>query len=202
MYSFCNKNVIIFSQCNFCRRRKGFECIKKFSINFLAVRYGRVPKRSRDLSTTSIATSTTHSSSTGPVTPTTPNGSDELVTATRVNTPNNIANISSNNGNNNSSSSSTPQMCPVATSPDLILPDSDSTSESHDLTVYDIILCVSQAHRTYCTYTDDHVRRLTRCPITIPVSENKDDNNVSFGKQFFKCIPNYFLPCNNRLPHL
>lgn len=83
-------------------------------------------------------------------------------------------------------------MCPVATSPEMspIIPDPMQDSlvsgngggngggEPPELSVYDIILCISQAHRTYCAYTDDRIRGLARCPIVVPAPENKDDNNV------------------------
>lgn len=72
------------------------------------------------------------------------------------------------------------QMCPAATSPDMtpIASDSDNNSPgSPQLTVFDIILNISQAHRSFCTYTDERIHGLVRNPITYPIiSEIKEEN--------------------------
>lgn len=115
-----------------------------FFYYYLAVRYGRVPKRTREVSgsddnPTTIHVSTPTSTPSTPITPITP---------------------------------TTPQMCSVA-SPTEIQPivadhQIDQQHGSTDLTVYDIIMCVSQAHRTHCTYTEEITGNLLRKPITLP----------------------------------
>lgn len=108
--------------------------------NLLAVRYGRVPKRSRELS-----------------------GSEENPTSIRVSTPSSTPSTPI--------TPTTPQMCSIASPTDmaaLATVDSSDQPGSTDLTVYDVILCVSQAHRTHCTYTEEMAANLLRKPITLP----------------------------------
>ena len=114
-----------------------------------AVRYGRVPKRSREISGNEDPNVRVQTPST-PSTPITP---------------------------------TTPQMCSVASPPDIapLAPDPSELPGSTELTVYDVILCVSQAHRTHCTYTDELTRGLLRKPVTLPTDPVKveDDCEVS-----------------------
>lgn len=104
------------------------------------MRYGRVPKRSRELS-----------------------GSEENPTSIRVSTPSSTPSTPI--------TPTTPQMCSIASPTDVAaLAASDPSDQpgSTDLTVYDVILCVSQAHRTHCTYTEEIAANLLRKPITLP----------------------------------
>ncbi len=41
----------------------------------------------------------------------------------------------------------------------------DSEMEKKQLALYDIILSVSQAHHTNCTYTDDKIKNLAQRPM-------------------------------------
>ncbi|KAG4072857.1 hypothetical protein HA402_002600 [Bradysia odoriphaga] len=102
---------------------------------FETVRYGRVPKRSRELCGNDDNTSVRVTTPTTPLTPT------------------------------------TPQMCSVATPPDIspLAPDPELPG-STELSVYDVILCVSQAHRLHCTYIDELTRAIQRRPINIPMT--------------------------------
>lgn len=104
-------------------------------LQFIAVRYGRVPKRSRELCGNDDNTSIRVTTPTTPLTPT------------------------------------TPQMCSVATPPDIspLAPDHELPG-STELSVYDVILCVSQAHRSHCTYIDELTRGIQRRPINIPMT--------------------------------
>lgn len=111
-----------------------------FLNNLLAVRYGRVPKRSRELS-----------------------GSEENPSSIRVSTPSSTPSTPI--------TPTTPQMCSIASPTDvaaLAATDPSDQPGSTDLTVYDVILCVSQAHRTHCTYTEEQAANLLRKPITLP----------------------------------
>lgn len=131
------------------------EILKKFYIfNFPAVRYGRVPKRSRELGGNDETTTTTATSAT--------------TTNVRVSTP------------STPNTPTTPQMCSVATPPEFngIVSDPESGG-SPDLSVYDIILCVSQAHRAHCTYTDELIRGLNTRPIPLTLSGGNDECEVS-----------------------
>lgn len=110
-----------------------------FRYNLLAVRYGRVPKRSRELS-----------------------GSEENPSSIRVSTPSSTPSTPI--------TPTTPQMCSIASPTDVVALATDPSDQpgSTDLTVYDVILCVSQAHRTHCTYTEEIAANLLRKPITLP----------------------------------
>lgn len=75
----------------------------------------------------------------------------------------------------------TPQMCSsVATPPDIspLAPDPADLPGTTELSVYDVILCVSQAHRSHCTYTDELTRSLSRRPIQLPTSVIKVECEV------------------------
>ncbi|CAD7083237.1 unnamed protein product [Hermetia illucens] len=116
------------------------------SLNEKSVRYGRVPKRSREL-----------------------NGTDD--SSIRVSTP----------GTPNTPT--TPQMCSVASPPELGCTASIATDAeipgSTELSVYDVILCVSQAHRSHCTYTEEQTRELVRRPIILPQNSVKDECEIA-----------------------
>lgn len=167
-----------------------------FTLIFAAVRYGRVPKRTREINNSSNVISTTSScinissSCSSSSNSSNNNNNSKSSNCTNVivgaSSPKSLDDLSSIDSSKiGSSEPNTPQMCPVATPPDVALvlsPGNSTTSNNghhHELTVYDVILCVSQAHHTYCTYTDEHIRGLKRCPITLPISEKKEDNNVS-----------------------
>lgn len=76
----------------------------------------------------------------------------------------------------------TPQMCSVASPPDItpLAPDPSQHqyANSNDLTVYDIILCVSQAHRAHCTYTEELTSGLLRKPLSL-TADSENDGEVS-----------------------
>ncbi|XP_037040398.1 ecdysone-induced protein 78C isoform X2 [Bradysia coprophila] len=119
------------NRCQFCRFKK---CLA-VGMSRDSVRYGRVPKRSRELCGNDDNTSVRVTTPTTPLTPT------------------------------------TPQMCSVATPPDIspLAPDPELPG-STELSVYDVILCVSQAHRLHCTYIDELTRGIQRRPINIPMT--------------------------------
>lgn len=220
-----------------------------FRLFFAAVRYGRVPKRTRDIGGNSIVedlanglvtsnnqqsivltsvrvvNSVTSSSptaqSTAPIVTSTylsaSNGSSSGGQATLVssqmcstttmieashNKPGNICEASHNNNNNN------------------------NNSDEQELSVYDVILCVSQAHRTHCTYTEN-VRKVlnNQSPSTMPThhpssastintnnlissssatqNNSMDDNGVSEGwlASHAVAVFDYSRLVASRLPH-
>lgn len=73
-------------------------------------------------------------------------------------------------------------MCSVASPPELGCTASIATDAeipgSTELSVYDVILCVSQAHRSHCTYTEEQTRELVRRPIILPQNSVKDECEV------------------------
>nr|XP_036220559.1 ecdysone-induced protein 78C isoform X3 [Bactrocera oleae] len=44
----------------------------------------------------------------------------------------------------------------------------DMQGPTAELTVYDVIMCVSQAHRMHCSYTEEQTRELMRRPVSVP----------------------------------
>lgn len=219
-----------------------------FRLFFAAVRYGRVPKRTRDIGGNSIVedlanglvtsnnqqsivltgvrvvNSVTSSSptaqSTAPIVTSTylsaSNGSSgggqttlvssQMCSTTTMieashNKPGNICEASHNNNNNNN-------------------------SDEQELSVYDVILCVSQAHRTHCTYTEN-VRKVlnNQSPSTMPThhpssastintnnlissstaaqNNSMDDNGVSLDGAAPHAVAafNYSQHVTSRLPH-
>ncbi|XP_017038070.1 ecdysone-induced protein 78C isoform X2 [Drosophila kikkawai] len=55
---------------------------------------------------------------------------------------------------------------------------------ANELTVYDVIMCVSQAHRLNCSYTEELTRDLMRRPVTVP--QNGIANSVAESLEFQK----------------
>jgi hypothetical protein len=48
----------------------------------------------------------------------------------------------------------------------------NNSDDNQELSVYDVILCVSQAHRTHCTYTESATKGLNHRPLTMPNSHH------------------------------
>ncbi|XP_058125152.1 ecdysone-induced protein 78C [Anopheles ziemanni] len=170
------------NRCQYCRFKK---CLS-VGMSRDSVRYGRVPKKSREAgscneesmnvcvnSTTSpsvalqlhgsatgasgtaigvnIATTTTSSSTSS----TNNNNSNATINHNHHSTPNamsmtNCTEISTTTAGN-----------PTNPAGPTILPDS-LTFTPPELSVYDIIQCIAQAHRGHCTYTSDLVKELSR----------------------------------------
>ncbi|XP_038115623.1 ecdysone-induced protein 78C isoform X2 [Culex quinquefasciatus] len=184
------------NRCQYCRFKK---CLA-VGMSRDSVRYGRVPKKSREAgacaeemnvcvnSTTptpvSQLSSSTNSSSNqsscggGGVggTPTPP--SMPVISASNSNNNNNNNSISNNN-NSSTGLSLEPAMtncAEISTSTaaivGTILPDS-MTFSPPELSIYDIIQCVAQAHRGHCTYTTELVKELNRVSL-VNYSEKHD----------------------------
>uniref|UniRef100_A0A336LTJ3 CSON004371 protein n=1 Tax=Culicoides sonorensis TaxID=179676 RepID=A0A336LTJ3_CULSO len=168
------------NRCQYCRFKK---CLA-VGMSRDSVRYGRVPKRTREVSNSSNTISATSSRINNI------NSASNSSISTTVTDPNTktLDDLSSVDSTYASSQPSTPQMCSIATSPENMMVLSPSTTnnvtenDQNDVfTVYDVISCVSQAHHSYCTYTDELIEKLsTRCPIKMPIHEsNKKDKNVA-----------------------
>ncbi|KAL7046473.1 hypothetical protein ACKWTF_002587 [Chironomus riparius] len=81
--------------------------------------------------------------------------SADMIEASHMNNNNNNNNTNNNNNNN--------------------------SDENQELSVYDVILCVSQAHRTHCSYTECAVKGLNHRPLIMPnsyQSSNNTSNNL------------------------
>ncbi|XP_067643061.1 ecdysone-induced protein 78C isoform X2 [Eurosta solidaginis] len=67
----------------------------------------------------------------------------------------------------------------------------DMQGPAGELTVYDVIMCVSQAHRMHCSYTEEQTRELMRRPMAVPqngiatsVSENMEFQKIWLWQQY------------------
>ncbi|ALC44188.1 Eip78C [Drosophila busckii] len=205
-----------------------------------SVRYGRVPKRSRELNggaaaaaAVTVAASTsysstdessanqiqqqqqqqqqqqTHASSVRVNTPSTPQTPQMCSIAS---SPTELGGCNSANNNNNSSGNNNSNATAVVGGnhhQQLVGMGSDMTmsqvamchqqTDHHDgiaataneLTVYDVIVCVSQAHRLNCSYTEELTRELMRRPVTVPhngivttVAESLEFQKIWLWQQF------------------
>jgi nuclear receptor subfamily 1 group D protein 3 len=137
------------NRCQFCRFKK---CLA-VGMSRDSVRYGRVPKRSRDLTGNDEPLLNNNiirvNTPTTPSTPTTPQMCSIATTP------------ESNSGVNNS--------------------DPDQSTGSNEFKVYDIILIIQQAHRTHCTYTEENIRNFKRKPLPFPVASDGNNDETEVG---------------------
>ncbi|XP_021697913.1 ecdysone-induced protein 78C isoform X2 [Aedes aegypti] len=166
------------NRCQYCRFKK---CLA-VGMSRDSVRYGRVPKKSReagncaeDMNVCVNSTTPTQvsqlSSCGGTPTPTAPviSASNNINNNNNDNLNNNNNNNNSVNNNNNNSGLATgiaamTNCAEISTSTAVvttILPDS-MTFSPPELSIYDIIHCVAQAHRGHSTYTTELVKEQTR----------------------------------------
>ncbi|XP_055627141.1 ecdysone-induced protein 78C isoform X2 [Toxorhynchites rutilus septentrionalis] len=160
------------NRCQYCRFKK---CLA-VGMSRDSVRYGRVPKKSREagncteemnvcVNSTTPTQVSQLSSCGGQQTPAAPVISASNNTNNNSNNNNNTS--SSNNNNNSVTGPGTGVMAhcaEISTSTAVvttILPDS-MTFSPPELSIYDIIHCVAQAHRGHGTYTTDKIKDLNR----------------------------------------
>jgi len=65
---------------------------------------------------------------------------------------------------------------------------------ANELTVYDVIMCVSQAHRLNCSYTEELTRELMRRPVTVPqngvrLRNDLPESEIIESSTFFIFVP-------------
>lgn len=176
------------------------------------MRYGRVPKRSRELN------GGTPSSTEDPnavvvvnscdlrrvSTPGTPNTPQTPQMCSIASSPSELSGCNATTNNNNSNSSGlvgpnngggvgvvgvgmggvgnlNAQQLQTAHHESHHLNDAMMAGTGTELSVYDVIMCVSQAHRMNCAYTEEQTRDLMRRPLNVP------PNGVScvFSNRFF-----------------
>lgn len=155
------------NRCQYCRFKK---CLA-VGMSRDSVRYGRVPKRSRERGSTGSSEVTSNSSDHGGVsspettTATTPTNCHLGINSMGDMSPESVVgggnwSINNNNmscmNNNNSSPGST-------SSNNNNLRD----LENKQLAMYDIILTISQAHHAHCSYTEEKIRGIIKKPAII-----------------------------------
>uniref|UniRef100_A0A182QZU6 Ecdysone-induced protein 78C n=1 Tax=Anopheles farauti TaxID=69004 RepID=A0A182QZU6_9DIPT len=149
------------NRCQYCRFKK---CLS-VGMSRDSVRYGRVPKKSRESGSCSEENMNICVNSTTPSVAQlngTHNNANGLPTTTITTTSNgngNVINGSSSNGTPNHAMST--NGCAEISTSTTILPDS-MTFTPPELSVYDIIQCIGQAHRGHCTYTSELVKEQSR----------------------------------------
>ncbi|XP_055603422.1 ecdysone-induced protein 78C isoform X2 [Uranotaenia lowii] len=175
------------NRCQYCRFKK---CLA-VGMSRDSVRYGRVPKKSREAGNNGASAEEmnvcVNSTTPNPVSVMSSCGVSANSTATVVAPPvisasnnlnsnninNNNNNISTSNKNNNNISNhnnsnsveSMTNCAEISTSTAVvtILPDSLTVGfNPPELSIYDIIHCVAQAHRAHSTYTTEQVKELNR----------------------------------------
>ncbi|XP_061499458.1 ecdysone-induced protein 78C isoform X1 [Anopheles gambiae] len=162
------------NRCQYCRFKK---CLS-VGMSRDSVRYGRVPKKSREAGSCSEENMSICVNSTTPATGPqhgngslgtghSANGTMPTTTTSTLGSGNNAGNntsatIGHSNGPPSSNASMAANSCAeISTSTGTILPDS-LTFTPPELSVYDIIQCIAQAHRGHCTYTSEQVKEQSR----------------------------------------
>ncbi|XP_035917147.1 ecdysone-induced protein 78C [Anopheles stephensi] len=150
------------NRCQYCRFKK---CLS-VGMSRDSVRYGRVPKKSREAGSCSEENMSICVNSTTPSVAqlnggghSTSNGMPTTTTSITTSSINGSSNTAINN--NSSTPMSTSGCAEISTSTTTILPDS-MTFTPPELSVYDIIQCIAQAHRGHCTYTSELVKDQNR----------------------------------------
>ncbi|XP_037940654.1 ecdysone-induced protein 78C [Teleopsis dalmanni] len=169
------------NRCQYCRFKK---CLSA-GMSRDSVRYGRVPKRSRELNGTPSSASTENIVRVNtPVTPNTP----QTPQMCSVASPSEL-------GCNTNSNNATPGVVMVGGGGGgvQLVNDIDAnmtgvvgsgSGNTNELSVYDVIMCVSQAHRVHCSYTEEQTRDLMQRPIAVP--QNGIVNTLSETLEFQK----------------
>lgn len=162
------------------------------------MRYGRVPKRSRELN--GGTPSSTEDPNTVVVvnscdlrrvsTPGTPNTPQTPQMCSIASSPSELGGCNGSNNNNNTNSSGlggpngggsvghgvglgvvgnlNAQQLQTGHHESHHLNESLMQGTATELSVYDVIMCVSQAHRMNCAYTEEQTRDLMRRPLNVP----------------------------------
>ena len=140
-------------------------------LSFSAVRYGRVPKRSRERGPEDNVATTTTSVGGGvqQLTSATNNNNTSTNNNNVNNNNNNNSNSNNNNNINNNNNSQAQNVIPRVPSAAVVEAD-QSDADGKQLAVYDVILQVSQAHHAHCGFTEESTRGIVRKPMIIPVS--------------------------------
>ncbi|XP_034196229.1 ecdysone-induced protein 78C isoform X3 [Osmia lignaria lignaria] len=146
------------NRCQYCRFKK---CLA-VGMSRDSVRYGRVPKRSRERGPEdAVPTTTTTTATTGVQQLTSPGGGNNN------NNNNNNNNTTSQNNNNSSGQGQNAIPCVPAAA---VVEADQSDADVKQLAVYDVILQVSQAHHAHCGFTEESTRGIVRKPMIIPAS--------------------------------
>jgi nuclear receptor subfamily 1 group D protein 3 len=141
-------------------------------VNIIAVRYGRVPKRSRERGGSTNGDDCSNGagirSPGGFADPSTPDSSDSCGLQGQQQMQ-----ISSNNNNNSNSNGGISQQQQLHQQQQIQIQHQQQQQqqqrdpESRQLAIYDTILTVSQAHHAHCAYTEEKTRNIVRTPVPI-----------------------------------
>ncbi|XP_057333250.1 ecdysone-induced protein 78C isoform X3 [Microplitis mediator] len=145
------------NRCQYCRFKK---CLA-VGMSRDSVRYGRVPKRSRE------------------------RGSDDSISTTTVS--NQQLNAGINNNNNNSTTNANNSSVNNNNNINNIIEADQSDADNKRLAVYDVILQVSQAHHAHCGFTEEFTKSLVRKPMIIPPTSPEDPEAASSTAETVEC---------------
>ncbi|KAH1010021.1 hypothetical protein HUJ05_004384 [Dendroctonus ponderosae] len=139
------------NRCQYCRFKKCLAVgMSRDCSLFPAVRYGRVPKRSRERS---VEDNPSRVSTTAP----------DVIS---------VVSPAPNTTEAMSPTSAVPNTTTITTTTSSVVIDNDIKQ----LAVYDIILGISQAHHANCNYTDERMRNLQRRPLLPPPRYKLDED--------------------------
>ncbi|KZS08808.1 putative Ecdysone-induced protein 78C [Daphnia magna] len=161
------------NRCQYCRFKK---CLA-VGMSRDSVRYGRVPKRSRDRGGSTNGDDCSNGagirSPGGFADPSTPDSSDSC--GLQGQQPMQIS--ATSNSNSNGAISQSQQQLHQHQQQQL---QQQRDPESRQLAIYDTILTVSQAHHAHCAYTEEKTRNIVRTPIPI-VMDDGGNNDTPGG---------------------
>ncbi|XP_030765679.1 ecdysone-induced protein 78C isoform X3 [Sitophilus oryzae] len=152
------------NRCQYCRFKKCLAVgMSRDYCIFPAVRYGRVPKRSRERSVEDqqpasrvVSTTTAPDVVVAVVSP-----SSNTVTTTEAMSPSSVVTAATNTA-----------VTPSANACSVIV-----DNDSKQVALYDVILEVSQAHHANCNYTDERTRSLQKRPFLPPPRYKTEDDD-------------------------
>ncbi|XP_057372342.1 ecdysone-induced protein 78C-like [Daphnia carinata] len=162
------------NRCQYCRFKK---CLA-VGMSRDSVRYGRVPKRSRDRGGSTNGDECSGGagirSPGGFADPSTPDSSDSCGLGQQQ------MQISTNSNSNSNGGISQSQQQQLHQQQQQQL-QQQRDPESRQLAIYDTILTVSQAHHAHCAYTEEKTRNIVRTPIPIVMDEGGNANDPTGG---------------------
>ncbi|XP_023290352.1 ecdysone-induced protein 78C [Orussus abietinus] len=143
-----------------------------------SVRYGRVPKRSRERGpedSVSAPTMTSTSTTTATATTTT-----VTATTTATTTMTTMAITRTSNVQQMPSGGHSQMQSAISrVQPSVTVEADQSDADAKHVAVYDVILAVSQAHHAHCGFTEESTRGLDRKPMIIPPASPEDPEAAS-----------------------
>ncbi|KAJ8673084.1 hypothetical protein QAD02_004345, partial [Eretmocerus hayati] len=165
------------NRCQYCRFKK---CLA-VGMSRDSVRYGRVPKRSRERGPDDGMPTTTTTGTTTVQTVNAMSSSPPSSSSPPTPTSNGLSNSQQQQVSlvvSNTNTQQQTQTMALKVEPDQSS-DADAIIGRQLATVYDVIVQVSQAHHAHCGFTDEAIRGIVRKPLVIPPASPEDPETAS-----------------------